>query len=513
MKFNINSKYRQIGLIAFFVIAASLLFYYAIFHIENLITGLRFIIGVLSPIIYGAVFAYLLIPVVDFLENRFFGWVFEKNQIKLQKRGKRAVRWVSVVIALLLFLFIIFGIMMMVIPQVIRSIVGLVNSLPEYSEVLNTWLRTDLKDLLKQHPDIYDSIINYADQGFQFVSENFLPRAESLLGQLTSGISGIISFAKNFLIGVIISVYLMADKEKFVAKAKMLCYAVFKENHADHLIRSMRYTHETFGSFISGKLLDSAIIGVLCYIGCSIMEMPYAVLISVVIGVTNVIPFFGPFIGAVPSGFLILLVDPKKAFYFLIFILILQQFDGNILGPKILGDSTGMSSFMVILAILLGGGFFAVVGMAVSVPVVAVLKTTIWRHVDLRLKNKELPYEEESYTSIDRIDLETKQPLQLLEEKQKVSKERKGVFMILWNAVMKVVKPVYTYCAKFFVFIISRLFYYTMKLIRSIKKNWPRFIRWIKKGFSGFKSNVRKEMDNKNTADKKKIEEKKNETR
>ncbi len=509
MKFNIDNKYKQIGLTAFLVLAASLLFYYAVFHIGNVTSGLRYIIGVLAPIIYGAVFAYLLIPIVNFLEIRFFGWIFEKNHVTLQKKGKRVVRWVSVVIALILFLFIIFTIMMLLIPQVIRSIVGLVNSIPEYSKVLDDWLNNDLKDILKQHPDIYESIMNYANQGFEFASENFIPQAESLLGQLTSGISGVIIFAKNFLIGAIISVYLMADKEKFVAKAKMLSYAVFKEDHADHLIRSMRYTHETFGSFISGKLLDSAIIGVLCYIGCSFMEMPYAVLISVVIGVTNVIPFFGPFIGAIPSGFLILLVDPKKALYFLIFILILQQFDGNILGPKILGDSTGLSSFMVILAILLGGGFFGVIGMAVSVPVVAVLRTSMWKQVNVRLKKKELPSEEETYTSIDRINLETRLPMQLLEEKQKVAKERKGIFMILWNAVMKVLRPLYTYLVKIFVFIISRIFYFTTKLIRAIRKNWPKFTGRVKKSFSGLKSNIKQEMDSKRSADIEKKEGKK----
>ena len=513
MKLNLEKKYQQIALTAFLVIAASVLFYYAIFHLKNLVGGIRFVLGILSPIIYGAVIAYLLTPIVNFLEVRVFAWIFEKNQVTLQEKGKRVIRWVSVIIALVVFLLLIFGIMMLIIPQVVRSIIGLINSIPEYSQVVQEWLQTDLKDLLRQHPDIYESIMGMVEEGGQFATENFLPRAESLLTQLTSGISGVISFAKNFLIGAVISIYLMADKERFIARGKMLMYALLPETRTDNLIRSLRYTHKTFGGFISGKILDSAIIGVLCYIGCSIMDMPYTVLISVVIGVTNFIPFFGPIIGAVPTFFLILLVDPVKSLYFLIFVLILQQFDGNILGPKILGDSTGMSSFMVIVAILIGGGLFGVVGMAVGVPILAVIRTSLWHRVGDRLEKKELPSKLEEYTSIDRIDLETRTPLPMQIEEKKVSTVRKGVFMILWNAVMRVILPVWNYLKKGFIFIISRLFYYTVKLIRAIRKNGPVLLGKIRSGMSGMRKKVKTEMDNKKAADELKKEEKKNEIR
>mgnify|MGYP000287864072 CR=1 FL=1 len=173
-------------------------------------------------------------------------------------------------------------------------------------------------------------------------------------------------FLKNFLIGAIVSLYILADKEGFIAKAKMAVYAALPTKWATFLVHSMRFTHKTFGGFISGKILDSAIIGVLCYVGTSIIGTPYAILVSVIVGVTNVIPFFGPYLGAVPCILLILLVDPIQSLYFLIFILILQQFDGNILGPKILGESTGLSSFMVIVAIMVGGGLFGVPGMSLE---------------------------------------------------------------------------------------------------------------------------------------------------
>ena len=203
----------------------------------------------------------------------------------------------------------------------------------------------------------------------------------------------------------------MADKEGFTAKAKMLTYAVFNTSHANFIIHSMRFTNKTFIGFFTGKILDSAIIGVLCYIGMSFLNMPYTLLISVIIGVTNVIPFFGPYLGAIPSIFLILLVDPMQAIYFAIFILILQQFDGNILGPKILGESTGLSSFLVIVAILIGGGIFGIPGMIIGVPVFAVLYAALEKLVHISLVYKKVPDQEQQYTNIDCLDPETNEPI------------------------------------------------------------------------------------------------------
>ena len=246
---------------------------------------------------------------------------------------------------------------------------------------------------------------------------------QEMLKNVSMGVFDVLIFLKNFLIGGIISIYVMADKEIFIAKSKMVIYAIMPGNWASSVIHSMRFTHQAFGGFISGKILDSAIIGVLCYIGTTLLDMPYAILVSVIVGVTNVIPFFGPYIGAVPSGLLILLVNPMKGLYFVIFILILQQFDGNILGPKILGESTGLSSFMVIVAILIGGGLFGIPGMIAGVPVCAVIYAALWNLIGKSLDDKNLPDELKDYTEIDCLDEETGQALPMPAPVKKKNKD------------------------------------------------------------------------------------------
>ena len=211
----------------------------------------------------------------------------------------------------------------------------------------------------------------------------------------------------DFIIGFIISIYVLASKETFAGQAKKIAYALFEPDSANIILNNFRFTHKTFVGFVGGKILDSIIIGILCFIGTSIMNMPYAVLVSVIIGVTNVIPFFGPFLGAIPTTILIFVVDPGhplNCLYFVLFILILQQFDGNILGPKILGNSTGITGFWVIFSITLFGGLFGVGGMIVGVPLFAVLYAIIKSYVNGALRRKKLPEDTASYISLSEIN-------------------------------------------------------------------------------------------------------------
>ena len=209
-------------------------------------------------------------------------------------------------------------------------------------------------------------------------------------------------FAKNLIIGIIISVYLLAMKEQSLARCCKLLYGVLSERAANLVMRGTRRTDEIFSGFVRGKLLDSLIIGILCFIGGSILNLPYTPLVSVVVGVTNIIPFFGPFLGAIPSAFLILLVSPKQCLIFIIFVIVLQQFDGNILGPKILGSATGISSFWVVVTILLGGGFFGVLGMFLGVPVFACLQELVKHLIDRRLTQRNMPTEAYAYVGRDK---------------------------------------------------------------------------------------------------------------
>ena len=244
-----------------------------------------------------------------------------------------------------------------------------------------------------------------------WVNETLVPKFNVVLMEFSLSV---LSFAKslwNFIIGLILSIYIMGMKETFAGQAKKILFAIFKADHAKKLINDIRFVDDTFGGFIVGKLIDSAIIGVICFCAMSILKLPYVVLISVIIGVTNIIPFFGPFLGAVPSAILILMVNPAKVIPFVIFILVLQQFDGNILGPKILGDSTGLNSFWVISAITIFGGWFGVPGMAVGVPTFAVIYALFKRRINVVLEKKGLSSKTSDYMSADKYEDEKYVPL------------------------------------------------------------------------------------------------------
>ena len=239
-----------------------------------------------------------------------------------------------------------------------------------------------------------------------WIKTDLLPNLNNIVYGLSSGVMGVVNVLKNLVIGLIVTVYLLASRRRFASQAKKIVYSLFPVKFANSFVSHSRYTHQVFGGFISGKILDSLIIGVICFVGCSFMKIPYTMLVSVVIGLTNIIPFFGPFIGAIPCGLLILLADPMRCLYFVFFIVVLQQFDGNILGPKILGDSTGLSSFWVLFSILLFGGLLGFVGMVIGVPVFAVIYNMINQFINRRLEKKDLSTETRLYDNLEYIDEE-----------------------------------------------------------------------------------------------------------
>lgn len=384
-----------------------MLFYYGVFHMKTLITGIQTFLGILTPIVYGVVIAFLLTPVLNFLEKKIIYPLLARKEVSVGKKGRKAIRWACVILCMFLFLALIYALIMMILPELIRSIMGLIYSFPAYVKVIQKWLQSFIEKW-NLNSDALDTLNQSITTAQDYLTTNILPQMQEMLKNISAGVFELINFLKNFLIGAIVSLYLMADKEGFIAKAKMLTYAIFNTQHANFIIHSMRFTNKTFIGFFSGKILDSAIIGVLCYIGMNFLNMPYILLISVIIGVTNVIPFFGPYLGAIPSIFLILLVDPLQAIYFAIFILVLQQFDGNILGPKILGDSTGVSSFWVLFSILLFGGLFGFVGMIIGVPTFAVFYRLTTELVTYLLGKKELSADISSYERLDYIDNEKK---------------------------------------------------------------------------------------------------------
>lgn len=285
----------------------------------------------------------------------------------------------------------------MVIPELYRTIRTLVYSLPSQ---VDYWIdRLNDIDLSESTTGIIImNLINEAAKTLQnWIGTDLLKQANVIMGGLTEGVIVAINTVFNILIGVIISIYLLFSKEQFIAQAKKVLYAFIKPDRAYKVLHITKKSNEIFSGFISGKIIDSAIVGVICFVVMSLFKMPYPLLISIIIGVTNIIPFFGPFIGAVPSTFLILMEDPKMGIYFLIFVILLQQLDGNVIGPKILGNSTGLPAFWVVFSILLGGGMFGFLGMLMGVPTFSVLYYLFQTIVNQKLFSKELPTHSDFY--------------------------------------------------------------------------------------------------------------------
>ena len=404
-----NDKYRTYIYWGVTALAVLLLLVAAVFVVIrwSLVAALGAKIAhILAPVIYGAVFAYLLNPVY----NRVQAAVMKltKDIIPDEKGRKRLGGFLGTLASMCLLVAAVVGLISMLIPQLISSIRGVMETLPSSINNLEIWLEKILAD----NPDLEQQVMQHygaaADYLQNWLTNVVVPNIYRIIGSVSSGVVLVVRAVFDILIGLIVMVYLLNMKEKLLAQAKMIIYGVFPLKIANKVIEEGRYVHQVFGGFIIGKLLDSLIIGLICFVLLGFANMPYVLLVSVIVGVTNVIPFFGPFIGAIPSAFLILLSDPMKCLYFLIFVLLLQQFDGNILGPKILGDSTGLSSFWVLFSILLFGGLMGFVGMIIGVPTFAVMYRLVTEFTTWRLGKKALSGNLNEYDRLNYID-ETEQ--------------------------------------------------------------------------------------------------------
>lgn len=400
MKFRWEKKYLYWGITAFLVIISSITFYILANDMSMVYSAIHKITSITMPFIVGFVIAYLLNPIMCFFEEKCFKPLFKKANIK----PDRAPRILAITVSVILLLGFITGLLFLVIPQLTKSVTAIIDNLESYFNNFEAWITNlvskneGLKEMLQeQFKDINATVTTWAKGVVE-------PRVEGIISGVTSGVIGVVVFLKNISIGLIISIYILYSKEKFFAQGKKTLFSFFSVKAANKVLKITRRADRVFGGFITGKLIDSLIIGMLCFVGMSFFKLPFPLLISVIIGITNIIPFFGPIFGAVPSGLLILMIDPLACLYFLIFILALQQFDGNILGPLILGDSTGLSAFWVIFAILLTGGLFGFAGMVVGVPLFALLYSLFAEWIDNRLVRHELPIETDSYTKLSEIN-------------------------------------------------------------------------------------------------------------
>lgn len=402
-RFDLQPHYIEWGLTALGVIVACVLVVFVLFRMTMIWGIIKKFFSILSPFIYGFVMAYLLMPVFNMLYRN-----LQPPMSRKFKNGTRLAKGFCSALTLAFGLAVVGVLLWMVLPQLVTSITSLVDSMDLYMNEISGWVAS----LLHNNPEIEHSFMRLYDQFsaqiMNWAQNDLLPQ----LGNMMSGVVTTVNVLMNLLIGVIIALYILNSKDTFCAQAKKMTYSLFTVEKANAIMARVAHIHRVFGGFITGKLMDSSIIGMLCFIGMRLMisfgwmTMPtsYALLIAVIIGVTNIIPFFGPFIGAIPSTILIMVISPVQALYFVIFVLLLQQFDGNILGPKILGDSTGLSSFWVLFSILLFGGLFGFVGMIIAVPAFAVIYDLIARAVHFSLKNKKLSMATEDYKDLDHID-------------------------------------------------------------------------------------------------------------
>ena len=416
MKRSKYQPYIAIGITALCVVAAAILFFFLLYHAGDIYAWGSLLAHILRPIFMGMVLAFLLLPIHRHILG--FLMAITPNSTLNEPKNVRFLNICAIILSLLFAALLIYILLAMMLPQVYLSVVGLINAIPQYIESVQKWLQ----GFLENNPDIQAAIMPYyasaaesletwlqtdilpnlesVSSSIRWIRESVLPNVTGVVSNLSAVVIALLVLLKDLLIAVIVSVYLLARKDTFSAQSKKILYSIFSAQHGDFIVGEVRDAYRIMSGFINGKLLDSLIIGIIALVCCNLFHFPYPALLATIIGVTNIIPFFGPFIGAIPCALLILLVSPLQCLYFVIFVFVLQQFDGNILGPKILGDSTGLASFWVLFSILLFGGLFGFAGMVLGVPVFAMLYNAIRRLVHFGLRRRKLPEETEFYVGI-----------------------------------------------------------------------------------------------------------------
>ena len=404
-KFIITGQNLAWGLTALAVICLSIVFYLVLTKMPSLKAGIGKLLSVLMPIIIGSVMAYLLIPVYNGLYRSLNRWLL---RLRISRETSTSIsKGLSTALSLLLLIVVVAGLLLMAGPQVLQSIMDVARSVPSNVDKFSVWMTK----LLKDYPEILSvatELVNNFETSLQgIITDYVMPSVNTLITGITVGVISALNFMFNVIIGLIVCIYVLNSKSTFAAQGKKLVYSMFDTEYANIVIDDARNIHKIFSGFISGKLIDSLIIGMITFVALSIMNMPYTVMISVIVGVTNIIPFFGPFIGAIPSAVIIFTESPIKSLYFVIYIIIIQQIDGNIIGPKILGNSTGLPSFWVLFSILVGGGLFGFAGMLLGVPVFATICMFISKGVERALIKRGLPEDTDRYINTKDIDPET----------------------------------------------------------------------------------------------------------
>ena len=375
-----KQRYFYAMMAGFGAISLSVLFFFFLYRLQGIGNVISQLSTILAPFIYGGIIAYLLRPMCNSLEAFF--------QLRLPKKMRRFANAFAVVFSLLVGILVVYALITMVVPQLVESIVTLWNALPTKMEQLVNWATETFGKDERVVQFVEKNYRSYFTDIDKWVQANVIPQVSSLVTNVGTSVWQVLKFVYNILIGLIVAVYVLHGRKRFGKQARLIVRSMFSDRWANRILEEVEFIDRMFGGFIDGKIIDSAIVGVLCYIGCTVLKIPSALLVSVIVGVTNVIPFFGPVIGAVPATLLILIDSPIKALWFLIWVIVLQQLDGNVIGPKILGNRTGLSGFWVMFSIILFGGLWGIVGMIICVPLFAVIYDTVRRLVRRGLRRR-----------------------------------------------------------------------------------------------------------------------------
>ena len=375
-----KQRYFYAMMAGFGTISLSVLFFFFLYRLQGIGNVISQLSTILAPFIYGGIIAYLLRPMCNSLEAFF--------QLRLPKKMRRFANAFAVVFSLMVGILVVYALITMVVPQLVESVVTLWNALPTKMEQLVNWATETFGKDERVVQFVEKNYRSYFTDIDKWVQANVIPQVSSLVTNVGPSVWQVLKFVYNILIGLIVAVYVLHGRKRFGKQARLIVRSIFSDRWADRILEEVEFIDRMFGGFIDGKIIDSAIVGVLCYIGCTVLKIPSALLVSVIVGVTNVIPFFGPVIGAVPSTLLILIDSPLKALWFLIWVIVLQQLDGNVIGPKILGNRTGLSGFWVMFSIILFGGLWGIVGMIICVPLFAVIYDTVRRLVRRGLRRR-----------------------------------------------------------------------------------------------------------------------------
>lgn len=380
MRFYNNKKYNTIAIYVLIVIAISMLMVIAIFRFSSILKVLDVIADIAAPVTWGLAIAFVLNPIVKLIYKLFYSKIFKGKDLK------KTSKIIAIVISEIILILFIAGLLWTLIPALITSITEIFNNITPMTEKVQKFFQS----ALSSYPSAYDFIADKLSE-INTNANDMLAKLQPMLNNVLSGAWGFFGVLKDFALGFFVSIYLLFSKESLIAQLKKIMLALFKKKSCNRIFNFSSKCNYIFSGFLTGKVLDSLIIGLICIPFLFILKMPYAPLLAVIIGVTNIIPFFGPFIGAIPTSLLVLIIDPKKVIPFLIFVILLQQFDGNILGPKILGDSTGLPPIWVMISLFIGGGLFGFVGMILAVPTFAVIYDLFKESVEKKLKAKKLP--------------------------------------------------------------------------------------------------------------------------